>query len=141
MKSKNCPLPQSPPPHIVRAFNEDNESPPSLDRIAIDWQDSLRSSSWNMEAINLIVIDFQEKVRTGSYASVIFDQDTMNLHELRGLCIDKLRRTHQAHREHSKIEDCSDMEDRQNAARQLSSRNARRQRLDRHNTRKHGVSG
>ncbi|KAG1784530.1 uncharacterized protein HD556DRAFT_1451686 [Suillus plorans] len=66
-KSKNGPLPQSPPSHVVEAYNRDNDNPPTLDKIAIDWQDSLRSSVWNTEAVDLLVVDFQEKVKTGSF--------------------------------------------------------------------------
>ncbi|KAG2744787.1 hypothetical protein P692DRAFT_20670034, partial [Suillus brevipes Sb2] len=115
LKFKNGSLPQSPSSQMVQAFNRDNESPPHLDNIAIDWNDSL------------------------SYASVIFDEDTMNLDGLRELCIDKLRRTHQAHRDHSKIEGFSNSQERENATCEFASRSSRRQRLDRLNTRKHGT--
>lgn len=126
---------------MVQAFNRDNESPPRLDNIAIDWNDSLRSSPWNTEVINLLVVDFQANIKTGSYASVIFDEDTMNLDDLRVLCIDKLRRTHQAHRDHSKIEGFANSQERENATCEFASRSSRRQRLDRLNTRRHGVIG
>ncbi|KAG1862605.1 hypothetical protein F4604DRAFT_1683753 [Suillus subluteus] len=62
--SKTGSLPQSPPLQAVQAFTDNNENPPSLDNIAIDWQDSLRSSLWNTEAINLMVVDFQQKIQT-----------------------------------------------------------------------------
>jgi hypothetical protein len=112
-----------------------------LDNIAIDWQDSLRSSLWNTEAINLMVVDFQQKIQTGSYPSVIFNDDTMNLDDLRVLCIDKLRRTQQTYRERRKIEAFADVQEREEATHEQSCRSTRRQRLDRLNTRKHGVSG
>ncbi|KAG1726978.1 uncharacterized protein EDB91DRAFT_1086593 [Suillus paluster] len=67
LRSKTGPLPQSPLSQMVHTFIHYNESPPSLGNITIDWQDSLRSSLWNMEAINLMVVDFQEKIQTGSY--------------------------------------------------------------------------
>ncbi|KAG1858604.1 hypothetical protein C8R48DRAFT_674190 [Suillus tomentosus] len=139
LNSKNGPLPQSPPSQMVQAFNRDNESPPRLDNIAIDWNDSLRKSPWNTEVINLLVVDFQAKIKTGSYASILFDEDTMNLDDLRILCVDKLRRTHQAHRDHNKIEGFAHSQERENATRELASRSSRRQRLDRLNTRKHGT--
>lgn len=126
---------------MVQAFNHDNENPPCLDNITIDWQESLRSSLWNIEAVNLLVVDFQEKIQTGCYPSVIFDEDTMNLDDLRVLCIDKLRRTQQAYRDRSKIAGLADLQQREEATREFSSRSTRRQRLDRLNTRKHGVSG
>jgi hypothetical protein len=88
-----------------------------------------------------MVIDFQQRIQTGSYPSVTFDDDTMNLDNLRVLCIDKLRRTQQAYREHRKIEAFADVQDREDATREHSCRSIRRQHLDRLNTRKHGVSG
>ncbi|KIK35992.1 hypothetical protein CY34DRAFT_66897, partial [Suillus luteus UH-Slu-Lm8-n1] len=139
LQSKTGTLPQSPPSQAVQAFTNNNENPPSLDNIAIDWQDSLRSSLWNTEAINLMVIDFQQKIQTGSYPSVTFDDDTMNLDDLRVLCIDKLRRTQQTYREHCKIEAFADVQEREEATREHSCRSIRRQRLDRLNTRKHGT--
>ncbi|KAG2088937.1 uncharacterized protein F5147DRAFT_780815 [Suillus discolor] len=139
LKSKNGPLPQSPPSHVVEAYNRDNDNPPTLDKIAIDWQDSLRSSVWNAEAVDLLVVDFQEKVKTGSFPLVIFDNDTMNLDNLCVLCINKLRRTQQACREHMKIEGFEDSQQREVATRDLSYRNSRRQHLDRCNTCKHGT--
>ncbi|KAG1895980.1 uncharacterized protein F5891DRAFT_983830 [Suillus fuscotomentosus] len=138
-KSKKGPLPQSFPSHVVEAYNHDNDNPPTLDKIAIDWQDSLRSSVWNAEAVDLLVVDFQEKVKTGSFPLVIFDDDTMNLDKLRVLCIDKLRSTQQACREHMKIEGFEDSQQREVATRDLSYRNSRRQHLDRYNTHKHGT--
>ncbi|KAG2740865.1 hypothetical protein P692DRAFT_20851248 [Suillus brevipes Sb2] len=139
LQFKAGPLPQSPPPQMVQAFNHDNENPPCLDNITIDWQESLRSSLWNIEAVNLLVVDFQEKIQTGCYPSVIFDEDTMNLDDLRVLCIDKLRRTQQAYRDRSKIAGLADLQQREEATREFSSRSTRRQRLDRLNTRKHGT--
>jgi len=44
-----------------------------------------------------MVVDFQQKIQTGSYPSVIFNDNTMNLDDLRVLCIDKLRRTQQTY--------------------------------------------
>lgn len=126
---------------MIQAFNRDNESPPWLDNIAIDWNDSLRKSPWNTEVINLLVIDFQAKIKTGSYASIIFDKDMMNLDDLRILCINKLCRTHQAHHDHNKIEGFAHSQERENATCELASCSSRRQHLDRLNTRKHGVSG
>lgn len=89
----------------------------------------------------MMVIDFQQKIQTGSYPSVTFDDDTMNLDNLRVLCIDKLRQTQQTYREHCKIEAFTDVQEREEATREHSCRSIRRQRLDRLNTRKHGVSG
>jgi hypothetical protein len=106
---------------MVQAFNRDNESPPRLDNIAIDWNDSLRRSPWNIEAINLLVVDFQANIKTGTYASVIFDGDTMNLDDLHELCIDKLRHTHQAHRDHSKIEGFANSQEREDATCEFAS--------------------
>ncbi|KAG2116188.1 hypothetical protein BD769DRAFT_1391078 [Suillus cothurnatus] len=123
----------------VQAFTNNNENPPSLDNIAIDWQDSLRSSLWNMEAINLMVVDFQQKIQTGSYPSVIFNDDTMNLDDLHVLCIDKLCRTQQTYRERRKIEAFADVQEREEATHEQSCHSTRRQRLDRLNTRKHGM--
>ncbi|KAG0692290.1 hypothetical protein DFH29DRAFT_1008929 [Suillus ampliporus] len=137
LQLKAGPLPQSPLPQMVQAFNHDNENPPCLDNITIDWQDSLRSSLWNTEAVNLLVMDFQEKIQTGCYPSVIFDEDTMNLDDLHVLCIDKLCQTQQAYRDHSKIAGLADLQQREEATCELSSRSTRRQRLDRLNTCKH----
>ncbi|KAG1736397.1 uncharacterized protein EDB91DRAFT_1250010 [Suillus paluster] len=139
LRSKTGPLPQSPLSQMVHAFTHYNESSPSLGNITIDWQDSLRSSLWNTEVINLMVVDFQEKIQTGSYPSVIFNEDTMNLGDLRLLCIDKLRRTQQAYRQRSKIEEFRDIQEREEATRELSSHSTRRQCLDRLNTCKHGT--
>ncbi|KAG2094399.1 uncharacterized protein F5147DRAFT_779002 [Suillus discolor] len=139
LKYKSGPLPQSPPPQMVQAFNHDNENPPSLDNITIDWQDSLRSSLWNTEAVNLLVVDFQQKIQTGCYPLVIFDEDMMSLDDLRVLCIIKLRRTQQAYRDRNKIAGLADLQQREEATHELSSRSTRRQRLDRLNTRKHGT--
>ncbi|KAG2339088.1 hypothetical protein BDR05DRAFT_1003630 [Suillus weaverae] len=138
---KNGPLPQSPPSHVVEAYNHDNDNAPTLDKITIDWQDSLRSSVWNTEAIDLLVVDFQEKVKTGSFPLVIFDDDTMNLNNLHMLCINKLHRTQQAYREHIKIKGFTDSQQREVATRDLSTHNSRRQHLDWCNTRKHGMLG
>lgn len=140
-KSKNGPLPHSPLSHVVEAYNRDNDNPPTLNKIAINWQDSLRSSVWNTETVNLLVVDFQEKVKTGSFPLVIFDDDTTNLDNLRMLCIDKLHRTQQACREHMKIEGFKDSQQREVTTRDLSYCNSQRQHLDRCNTHKHGVSG
>ncbi|KAG1846959.1 hypothetical protein C8R48DRAFT_779409 [Suillus tomentosus] len=126
-----------PPSQMAQAFNRDNESPPRLDNIAIDWNDSLRKSPWNTEVINLLVVDFQAKIKTGSYASILFDKDMMNLDDLRILCVDKLRRTHQAHRDHNKIKGFAHSQERENATRELASRSSQRQCLDRLNTHKH----
>ncbi|KAG1860039.1 hypothetical protein F4604DRAFT_1930349 [Suillus subluteus] len=118
--SKTGSLPQSPPLQVVQAFTDNNENPPSLDNIAIDWQDSLRSSLGNTEAINLMVVDFQQKIQTGSYPSVKFNDDTMNLDDLR-------------------IEAFADVQEREEATHEQSCCSIQRQRLDRLNTCKHGT--
>ncbi|KAG1763983.1 hypothetical protein EV702DRAFT_1051523 [Suillus placidus] len=130
LKFKSGALLQSPPLQMVQAFNHDNENPPSLDNITIDWQDSLRSSLWNTEAVNLLVVDFQQRIQTGYYPSVVFDEDTMSLDDLRVLCIIKLRRTQQTYRDRSKIAALADLQQREEATHELSSRSTRRQHLD-----------
>ncbi|KAG1743274.1 uncharacterized protein EDB91DRAFT_1247355 [Suillus paluster] len=128
---------QSPPSQTVHTFTHYNESPPSLGNITINWQDSLRSSLWNTEAINLMVVDFQEKIQTGSHPLVIFNEDTMNLSNLHLLCIDKLHQTQQAYRQCSKIEEFRDVQEREEATHELSSCSTWRQHLDRLNNHKH----
>ncbi|KAG2086482.1 hypothetical protein BD769DRAFT_1396842 [Suillus cothurnatus] len=81
LQSKTGSLPQSPLSQAVQAFTNNNENPPSLDNIAIDWRDFLRSSLWNTEVINLMVVDFQQKIQT----------DRLNTHK-HGLDVDGMSR-------------------------------------------------
>ncbi|KAG2137102.1 uncharacterized protein EDB93DRAFT_1253719 [Suillus bovinus] len=91
LKGKNNLLPKSPPTETVQAFNKDNNGCPTLGNLSIDWSDSLKKSPWNTEAVNLLAVDFQMKVKTGIYSKVVFNDKTMNLDDLRLLCINKLQ--------------------------------------------------
>ncbi|KAG2108562.1 hypothetical protein BD769DRAFT_1392725 [Suillus cothurnatus] len=139
LKGKNNSLPQSPPEETVRAFNKDNDGCPTVGDLSVDWSDSLKKSPWNTEVVNLLAVDFQMKVKSGIYSKVVFNDETMNLDNLRLLCIDKLRRTQTMYRQRARLSTFSNLEDMDHASHEMSARNERRQRLDRSNTRKHGT--
>ncbi|KAG2124764.1 hypothetical protein BD769DRAFT_1669258 [Suillus cothurnatus] len=69
---------------------------------------------------NLLAIDFQMKVKSGIYSKVVFNDETMNLDNLRLFTF-------------------SNLEDMDHASHEMSAQNERRQRLDWSNTRKHGT--
>ncbi|KAG1853457.1 hypothetical protein DFJ58DRAFT_841640 [Suillus subalutaceus] len=71
LKGKNGSLPQSPPIKTIQAFNHDHNCCPTLEDLSIDWSDSLKKSSWNTEVMNLLVIDFQAKIKNGTYAQTL----------------------------------------------------------------------
>jgi hypothetical protein len=73
-----------------------------------------------------MVVDFQQKIQTGSYPSVIFNDDMMNLDDLCMLCIDKLRQTQQTYREHCKIEAFADVQEREEATHEQSCHSTQR---------------
>ncbi|KAG1734426.1 uncharacterized protein EDB91DRAFT_1250944 [Suillus paluster] len=139
LKGKNNSLPQCPPTETVQAFNNDNDCCPTVDNLSIDWSDSLKKSPWNTEVINLLAVDFRMKVENGMYAEVVLNEETMNLDNLRLLCIDKLRCTQTEYRQRARLSKFSNLEDRNRASHELSARSERRQCLDRSNTRKHGT--
>lgn len=139
MKGKNNSLPQSAPEETVRAFNKDNDGCPTVGDLSVDWSDSLKKSPWNTEVVNLLAVDFQMKVKSGIYSKVVFNDETMSLDNLRLLCIDKLRRTQTMYRLRARLSTYSNLEDMDHASHEMLARNERRQRLDRSNTRKHGV--
>ncbi|KAG1796869.1 hypothetical protein EV424DRAFT_1546852 [Suillus variegatus] len=139
LKGKNGSLPQSPPIKTIQAFNHNHDCCPTLDDLSIDWSDSLKKSSWNTEVINILVVDFQLKIKNGTYVQVLFHTEAMSLDNLRSLCIDKLRRTQFECRQRTQIGKYSNLEEMNSASRALSGRNEQRQHLDRCNTRKHGT--
>ncbi|KAG2094042.1 uncharacterized protein F5147DRAFT_779138 [Suillus discolor] len=139
LKGKDGSLPQSPPIETIQAFNHNHDCCPTLQDLFIDWSDSLKKSLWNTEIINLIVVDFQAKIRNGSYVQVLFHAEATSLDNLHSLCIDKLRRTQYQCRQHAQISDYLNLDEMNHASRQLSACNERSQCLDRCNTRKHGT--
>jgi hypothetical protein len=139
LKGKDSSLPQSPPIETIQAFNRDHDCCPTLENPFMDWSDSLKKSSWNTEVINLLVIDFQARIRNGTYAQVLFHAEATSLDNLHSLCINKLCRTQYECRQHAQISNYANLDNMNHASRQLLGRNEQRQRLDRCNTRKHGV--
>ncbi|KAF8837251.1 hypothetical protein BDN67DRAFT_983381 [Paxillus ammoniavirescens] len=85
-------LPKSAPPYSVREFNATNDHPPTLSDLMIDWSSSLMAPGWNTEVVQLLTVDFQQKLKNSTYPLVVFDEGKMNLLALRKLCIAKLRR-------------------------------------------------
>ncbi|KAG2095104.1 uncharacterized protein F5147DRAFT_778799 [Suillus discolor] len=139
LKGKDGSLPQSPPIETIQAFNHNHDCCPTLQDLFIDWSDSLKKSSWNTEVINLVVIDFQAKIRNGTYAQVLFHAKATSLDNLCSLCIEKLRRTQYQCRQCAQISNYINLDEINHASHQLLTCNKRRQRLDRCNTRKHGT--
>ena len=80
----------------VAAFIRDRSFPPAIDNVAIDWKSSLKLSPWNQETIRLLAIDFQTKIKAGTYPTIIYDDKTMHANALSSICTQKLSWTLQA---------------------------------------------
>ena len=131
-------IPAQAPSVQVAAFIQDGSSPPIIDNVAIDWQSSLKLSPWNQEIIRLLAVDFQTKIKAGTYPTIIYDNKTMHVNALSSICLQKLSQTLQACQQKAVIEACPNeqREDailKQNAIRALQLKN------DRSTARKHGV--
>jgi hypothetical protein len=87
------------PPDQVKAFNQDGSSPPTVEKAAINWTSSLKTSPWNQEMVRLLAADFHVRIKMGRYPTVIYDADCMNIKALRHICMQKLSRTHDACRQ------------------------------------------
>ncbi|KAG1766577.1 hypothetical protein EDD22DRAFT_950504 [Suillus occidentalis] len=110
-----------------------------MGNLSVDWSDSLKKLPWNTEVVNLLAVDFQTKVKSGIYSQVVFNDETMNLDNLRLLCINKLCCTQTVYQQHTQLSTFSNLEDMDHASHEISARNERRQHLDRSNTQKHGT--
>ncbi|KIK76586.1 hypothetical protein PAXRUDRAFT_18090 [Paxillus rubicundulus Ve08.2h10] len=125
---KDLMLPKSTPPDSVREFNATNNHPPTLSDLMINWSSSLLAPGWNTEVIQLLTVDFQQRLKNGTYPFVIFDEGKMNLLELCKLCIEKLHHTHREKQDRAKL-DTTD----------ITARKERHHKLNRMTTRKHGT--
>ncbi|KIJ11056.1 hypothetical protein PAXINDRAFT_16017 [Paxillus involutus ATCC 200175] len=125
---KDSTLPKSAPPDSVREFNVTNDHPPTLSDLMIDWSSSLLAPGWNTEVVQLLTVDFQQRLKNGTYPFVVFDKGKMNLLELRKLCIEKLCRTHREKQDGVKL-----------VTTDITARKERHHKLDRMTTRKHGT--
>ncbi|KAF8834053.1 hypothetical protein BDN67DRAFT_1016910 [Paxillus ammoniavirescens] len=121
-------LPKSAPPDSVCEFNATNDHPPTLSDLMIDWSSSLIAPGWNTEVVQLLTVDFQQKLKNGTYPLVVFDEGKMNLLALRKLCIAKLRQTRREKQDGAKL-----------ATTDITAQKERRHKLDRMTTRKHGT--
>ncbi|KAF9222176.1 hypothetical protein BS17DRAFT_768135 [Gyrodon lividus] len=83
-------LPKSAPPDSVRKFNATNNHLPTLSDLMINWSSSLIAPGRNTEVIQLLTIDFQQKLKNGTYPLVMFNEGKMNLLMPHKLCIEKL---------------------------------------------------
>lgn len=122
----------------VAAFIRDRGFPPAIDNVAIDWKSSLKSSPWNQETIRLLVIDFQTKIKAGTYPTIVYDDKTMHANALSSICTQKLSRTLQACRQKAAIE-ASSNEQREDAISKQNAARAAQLKNDRSTARKHGV--
>jgi hypothetical protein len=91
--------------------------------LSIDWSDSLKKSLWNTEVVNLLAVNFQMKVKSGIYSKVVFNDETMNLDNLRLLCINKLCRTQTMYRQRARLSTFSNLEDMDHASHEMSAQN------------------
>ncbi|KIK82126.1 hypothetical protein PAXRUDRAFT_14891 [Paxillus rubicundulus Ve08.2h10] len=89
-RRKDLMLPKSAPPDSVREFNATNNHPLTLSDLMIDWSSSLLAPGWNTKVVQLLTVDFQQRLKNGTYPFVVFDEGKMNLLELHKLCIEKL---------------------------------------------------
>ncbi|KAF8833118.1 hypothetical protein BDN67DRAFT_1017930 [Paxillus ammoniavirescens] len=121
-------LPKSAPPYSVREFNATNDHPPTLSDLMIDWSSSLMAPGWNTEVVQLLTVDFQQKLKNSTYPLVVFDEGKMNLLALRKLCIAKLRRMCREKQDGAKL-----------ATTDITSQKERCHKLDRMTTCKHGT--
>ncbi|KAG6381508.1 hypothetical protein JVT61DRAFT_92 [Boletus reticuloceps] len=90
-------------PTQVQAFNRDRSSPPVIENVAMDWTSPLKTSPWNQETVRLLAMDFQAKIKMGTYTTVVYNDKSMSIDALCRICEQKLSRTHQAFRQQAMI--------------------------------------